>query len=217
MIPSIRQMMLPIALSRSISLTRSPRRSVVSITTGRSKNLVVRERVTGAIIAVTQRMRNILAILEPRTLPTAISVLPDTAASTETISSGTLVPIATIVSPMIASDTHHFLAIDTAPSTRRLPPSVRSTRPRMIAPIETRISILDCLKNNFVDYREKHEKTRKNPPRGGFLERHRLLILYSSLNTPVNQSSSIWDMSSHVFKSINTSLWLPWSVYKTRS
>jgi hypothetical protein len=91
-------------------------------------------------------MRNILAILEPRTFPIAISVLPEIAARSDTISSGILVPIATIVSQIIASDIHHFLATDTAPSTRRLPPTVRSARPRMIAPREIRISILDCLK-----------------------------------------------------------------------
>jgi len=141
MTPSIRPIMFLSALSKSISLTRSARSIVESMTIGRSKNLVVRESATGAITAVTQSMRNTLAILEPRTFPIAIYVLPDTAASIETISSGTLVPTATIVRPIMASDTHHFLATDTAPSTRRLPPRVRSTRPRMIAPRETRISM----------------------------------------------------------------------------
>ena len=140
--PSIRPMILVSALSKSTSLARRARRRVTMIVTGRSKNLVERESATGAMTAVRPRMRNILAILEPRTLPIAISVLPDIAARSDTIISGILVPIATMVSHIIASETHHFLAIDTAPSTRRLPPTVRSARPRMMAPIEMRMSIL---------------------------------------------------------------------------
>jgi len=124
-----------------MSLARSQRRRVTKIETGISKNRVVRESTTGAIITVIQRMRNIFAIFEPRTFPIAISVFHEIAARSETISSGMLVPTATIVRPIIASESHHFFASDTAPSTRRLPPTVRSARPKIIAPREIRISI----------------------------------------------------------------------------
>lgn len=138
---SIRQMILRTAPSRKKSLARSARSRVTKIVTGRSKNLVEVESATGAMIAVIPRMRKILAILEPSTFPIAISVLPLTAARSETISSGILVPIATIVRPIIASDIPHFFASETAPSTRRFPHMVRKPRPKRMARTARKISI----------------------------------------------------------------------------
>lgn len=143
-------MIFSLAQSNNTSLARSANRSVAKIETGISKNRVERESTTGAIITVIPSMRNIFAILDPRTFPMAISVFPDIAARSETIISGILVPIATIVSQIIASEIFHFFARDTAPSTRRFPPTVRSMSPRTIAPREIRISIKYML--NFVDY-----------------------------------------------------------------
>lgn len=59
---------------------------------------------------------------DPTILPIAISVFLLNAATTEVISSGRLVPIATIVSPIICSDNPISLATSTALSTLISPP-----------------------------------------------------------------------------------------------
>lgn len=120
MIPSIRLITFEGAPSIQASDARTRRSIVVRMTTGRSKNLVVFVSIIGAMIAVSQSMKNIFTILDPRTFPIAISVLPVKLAMTDTTNSGILVPIATMVSPMIASETLYFFASDTAPSTRKL-------------------------------------------------------------------------------------------------
>lgn len=139
--PSIRLIILVGAPSRNLSLTRIRKKMLIRITIGRSKNRVVLERVIGNTNALIQRIRNIFAIFEPRTLPIAISVFPEILARTETINSGILVPIATIVSPIMAWDTQDFFAIDTEPSTRTFHPKVRRTSQKIIEPIERKISI----------------------------------------------------------------------------
>ena len=166
---SIRQIVFRRAPSRKKSLASNPSRSVARIVTGRSKNLVGRESVTGAMIAVVPRMRKTFAIFDPRTFPMANSVLPEIDEMSETMSSGILVPIATIVSPIIASDIPHFFASETAPSTRRFPPTVRSKSQISIAPSERRISISVSLrktkqqveKKSSSDIRDYREKIRK--------------------------------------------------------
>lgn len=117
---------------------------LVRMTTGRSKNRVFFVRTIGDMIAVIPRMRNIFAIFDPRTFPIAISVFQEILAMIETMSSGILVPIATIVRPMIASEIRYFFAIETAPSTRVLPPYVRSTSPAMIKKSDISTSIKEC-------------------------------------------------------------------------
>lgn len=149
-IESTRPIRFEISPSRKVSLTSRASRRVTRILTGRSKNRVPYESVIGATIAVTQRMRNILAIFEPSTFPIAISVSPEMAAKSDTISSGILVPIATIVRPIIASEILHFFARAIDPSTRRLPPTVRRTSQAMIAKSERSIG-----KNDFLDYKKK--------------------------------------------------------------
>ncbi|MDQ5968651.1 MAG: hypothetical protein QG561_452 [Patescibacteria group bacterium] len=141
-IPSIRLIVLLEAPSRNLSLTKIRNIRLVKITMGRSKNLVVRDRIIGDIQALTQRMSSTFAIFEPRTLPIAISVFQEILARTETMSSGILVQIATIVSPIIAWDIQNFFAIDTEPSTRTFPPKVRRISQKMTAKHETMISIL---------------------------------------------------------------------------
>jgi hypothetical protein len=97
--------------------------------------------VIGATIAVTPSIKKTFAIFEPSTFQIAISVLPEIDAKRETISSGILVPIATIVSQMIASEIPHFFARDIDPSTRRFPHTVRKISPTRIARSERKISI----------------------------------------------------------------------------
>lgn len=91
-------------------------------------------------------MRKIFAIFDPRTFPIAISVFPWILAMIETTNSGILVPIATIVNPMIASEILNFLAIETAPSTRTFHQNVRRINPATISPTEKRISIKKTIK-----------------------------------------------------------------------
>lgn len=117
------------------------KRRLVSITIGRSKNLVIRESAIGAIHALNPRIKKTFAIFDPRTFPIAISGFHPILASTDTMSSGILVPIATIVSPMIASEIPYFLARETAPSTSTFHPNVRSTSPKIIEAIAIKISI----------------------------------------------------------------------------
>ena len=140
-IPSILPIILIHSPSRKTSLTNIRKMMLVRITIGRSKNLVVYESAIGAIQALIPRIKNILAILDPNTFPIAISVLPLILSSTDTTSSGILVPIATIVNPMIACEILNFFARDTEPSTRTFHPKVSRTSQKIIDPIERKISI----------------------------------------------------------------------------
>ena len=63
-------------------------------------------------------------MFEPITLPTAISVSPLKAATTLVTSSGSDVPIATIVSPIRVSSIPNEVAISVAQSTTRSPPKM---------------------------------------------------------------------------------------------
>ena len=72
----------------------------------------------GKIIAVTPKIRNILAILEPMTLPMAMSPLLLKALDIETNNSGALVPMPTIVRPMMKLDILARWAMATDESTR---------------------------------------------------------------------------------------------------
>lgn len=112
------------------------------MTMGRSKNLVVRDRIIGDMQALTPRIRRTLAIFEPNTFQIAISVFQEILASMDTINSGILVPTATIVSPIIACDIQNFFAMDTEPSTRTFPQKVKSMRPKMTAIHESKISMI---------------------------------------------------------------------------
>ena len=70
-----------------------------------------------------------LKILEPITLPTAISLLPAREAVVLTASSGALVPNATIVRPIIILGTLSILATDELASTKKSAPLIKSTKP----------------------------------------------------------------------------------------
>ena len=86
---------------------------------------------SGAISALRPRMPSTLKMLLPTTLPTAMSVVPVSAAPTDTASSGALVPKATIVSPTTSGEMPNEIARREAPRTRRSAPTVRITRPAM--------------------------------------------------------------------------------------
>jgi hypothetical protein len=77
---------------------------------------------SGFIAAHKLIIKNKLAKLLPTTLPIEISERPFKADVTLTTNSGSEVPIATIVSPIISSEILSFLAILDEPSTRKSAP-----------------------------------------------------------------------------------------------
>ena len=84
------------------------------------------------IIAEIQRITKIFIIFEPTTFQTAISGFHLRAAIIDVASSGILVPIATTVRPMMASDNQKNFAISTAPVTRIFYPINNTSTPPMI-------------------------------------------------------------------------------------
>ena len=70
-----------------------------------------------------------LNILEPTTLLTASSLLPVSDADTLTAVSGSDVPIATIVSPIMIDGTCSLFATLELPSTKKSAPLISSTKP----------------------------------------------------------------------------------------
>lgn len=101
------------------------------ITTIRSANDDGRNG-SGVTTADIPRMTRRFMILDPTTLPIAISELPRRAAMIDVVSSGVLVPIAMTVNPMIDSESPRTFARSTAPSTRILPPIRRTVMPPKI-------------------------------------------------------------------------------------
>ena len=84
---------------------------------------------TGVSRAHTPITIMVLNILEPVTLLIASEFLPANDAVTETAVSGRLVPIATIVRPMMMEGTLNFFAIDELPSTKKSAPFMSSINP----------------------------------------------------------------------------------------
>ena len=91
------------------------------------------------MVAVTPRISRILKILEPMILPIAISSSPFNAPAMDVASSGRLVPMAIIVSPITASLIFKCFAIDTAEVTNKLAPEIKNVNPAAIKTIETGI------------------------------------------------------------------------------
>src|SRR5690606_25472963 len=84
---------------------------------------------TGKIIAVSPKTRVILAMLDPTTLPIAISGKPSIAAFKLTINSGADVPNDTMVIPITNGDNLNLEAIPTAPLTNNSPPTIKTANP----------------------------------------------------------------------------------------
>lgn len=79
-------------------------------------------RISGCIIAENPIMIRILRIFEPIIFPMVILVRFLNAATRDVASSGTDVPIAITVKPIILSESPYIFAIATAHSTRIFPP-----------------------------------------------------------------------------------------------
>ena len=82
-----------------------------------------------------------LKILEPDTLLTANVLFPVIEAVTLTASSGRLVPIATIVIPIISEGTLNFFATEELPSTKKSAPLISRTNPITRIAADFKISI----------------------------------------------------------------------------
>ena len=83
----------------------------------------------GQITPVMPRIMRMLKTLLPMTLPMAMAERPFRAATTLVASSGSDVPPATMVSPIMASLTPSDLATWVAASTNRLLPKIRHAKP----------------------------------------------------------------------------------------
>ena len=105
----------------------------MDITIIERSNIVIPCSNIGCINPVTPNTARILNILEPITLPIAIPLSPLRAATTLVASSGNDVPPATIVKPIIASDTPNDEATLTAPLTKRLLPKIRHDKPTTVS------------------------------------------------------------------------------------
>ena len=102
--------------------TRRVRRTDTPMQRGISNLMFFLSTATGKRTAVSPRMPRTLKILDPTTFPIATSALPFTAPMKLTTSSGIDVPTPTIAAPMTKSETLNFLAMDTAPATRKSAP-----------------------------------------------------------------------------------------------
>lgn len=104
---------------------------VIAIANTKSKlELVLNGK--GFITELTPKIKNTLKILEPTTLPIAISEFLRYAAIAEVASSGIEDPVARIVKPIIDSLTPRFLAMLDAPSTINFPPKINPAIPIII-------------------------------------------------------------------------------------
>ncbi len=124
-------MLVPGRVARKARQLRPAITSVNSKVTGQSRTITEGSSESGPSTPGTARTTRKLKILDPMMAPIAISLCPRNALTTEAASSGRLVPIATIVRPMINSDTPRLVAILTAPTT-----SIRLDAMSTASPIE---------------------------------------------------------------------------------
>ena len=99
-----------------------------------SKNPITLDK--GDIVLDTPRINIMLNNWDPAILPIAKSVSPFLVAWRHVISSGSDVPIATIVIPINFSERPIDLAINLAPSTVKSPPYFKRIMPKTIIKIE---------------------------------------------------------------------------------
>jgi hypothetical protein len=86
---------------------------------------------SGAMMDESPRIKRILKILLPKTLPSAMSAWPAMDDLMLTASSGELVPKATTVSPIIRGEIPSPEAIFEAPRTKISAPTIRKTSPKI--------------------------------------------------------------------------------------
>lgn len=105
------------------------RNAVITILTGislfRISKLVLKPAINAQIPTTTSPLK----MFDPMILLIAISLLPESAAFMLTEASGALVPIATIVRPIITLGTLRILAREELPSTKKSAPLIKSAKP----------------------------------------------------------------------------------------
>ena len=111
------------------SRPRTTRRAVMKILTGISRFLLDGVTVIGRMSAVRPRIKSVLKILEPTTLPMAISAFPWKAPIKLTTISGADVPMPTMVRPMTNSLRPKRRATEEAPSTSQSAPKTMRASP----------------------------------------------------------------------------------------
>ena len=119
--PSIRERVPPISITSIVNDTR--------MHIGVSMRILLRENTTGENRAQMPKMKRVLKIFDPTTLPIAISALPENAEAKLTVSSGSEVPTATMVIPMINSLMFNLFAMAEAPLVNQFAPKVISVKP----------------------------------------------------------------------------------------
>ena len=112
------------------------------------------------ITTATPKIRRLLVILLPITLPSTISALPLARAFIEIANSGALVPKATIVNPINTLDTLKLVAVDDAPSTKISAPFIKNINPNnnnkiginIFSPVPFSLSFFRriCIKKMFI-------------------------------------------------------------------
>ncbi|CSC13149.1 Uncharacterised protein [Vibrio cholerae] len=107
----------------------APAIRVTPIIIGSSRRNTAEPTESGLTIAVIPKINAILAMFEPRTLPTAVSVFPSRAAVAETIISGAEEPIARIVIPITKGEMPILRANAADPNTNLSAPQTRIARP----------------------------------------------------------------------------------------
>lgn len=111
------------------SMNMKHRTMVIRVFSGISRFKISRFVLKPAINEHIPTTTSPLKILEPTMLLMAISLFPDRAALMLTDASGALVPIATIVRPIITLGTLRILAREELPSTKKSAPFTRSAKP----------------------------------------------------------------------------------------
>lgn len=113
---------------------------------GRSNRMSCLDTKRGAMMEESPRIKSMLKILLPNTLPSAMSAWPAMDDLMLTASSGELVPKATTVSPIIRGVIPSPAAIFEAPRTKISAPIIRSVNPkiksRMVMKAEV-VSLMD--------------------------------------------------------------------------
>ena len=110
-----------------------------AIITGTSNLINCLETTRGVMEADMPRIKRMLNMLLPTTLPRDMSALPDRPAMTLTASSGELVPKATIVSPITRGDIPTSTASFDAPRTNASAPAMSRISPAMKKNNEVRL------------------------------------------------------------------------------
>ena len=132
--PSTKVITFPV-IPKASSSTEIPIMKGISILTVDFATLIA------TIDAVSPRITSTFIILLPTTFPMVISALPFIAEEMLTAASGALVPIATIVRPMISWGIPSLEAIPAAPSTNQSAPLISITKPNTNKPNCNKISI----------------------------------------------------------------------------